>query len=50
LGLNPADYPVCEDVSNRVLSLPMFPELRVDEQEVVAKALGVALQSGLACV
>jgi dTDP-4-amino-4,6-dideoxygalactose transaminase len=45
LGLNPTDFPVCEDISNRVLSLPMFPELRPDEQDIVATALTNALNS-----
>ncbi len=45
LKLNPADFPVCEDISNRVLSLPMFPELTVQEQEQVAQALTNALQA-----
>lgn len=44
LQVNPADFPVCEDVSNRVLSLPMFPELRLDEQETVAQAVARALE------
>jgi dTDP-4-amino-4,6-dideoxygalactose transaminase len=44
LGLNPADYPVCERVSTQVFSLPMFPELRLDEQEAVVKALEQVLQ------
>jgi dTDP-4-amino-4,6-dideoxygalactose transaminase len=45
LGVNPNDFPVCEDISNRVLSLPMFPELRLDEQETVVQALTQALGS-----
>lgn len=44
LNLKPADFPICEDISDRVLSLPMFPELRVDEQEQVVKALSEALK------
>lgn len=44
LHLNPADFPVCEDISDRVLSLPMFPELRLDEQEQVVEALATALK------
>ncbi len=44
LNLNAADYPICETVSDRVLSLPMFPELRLDEQEQVVKALSEALK------
>ncbi|WP_303674396.1 DegT/DnrJ/EryC1/StrS family aminotransferase [Vampirovibrio chlorellavorus] len=45
LNLNPADFPVCEEISNRVLSLPMFPELRLDEQEQVVQALTAALKA-----
>lgn len=45
LNLDPKHYPVCEQLSNQVFSLPMFPELRLDEQEHVVKALSVALQS-----
>lgn len=44
LNLNASDYPICEDISDRVLSLPMFPELRLDEQEQVIKALSEALK------
>jgi dTDP-4-amino-4,6-dideoxygalactose transaminase len=45
LNINPADYPVCERVSAQVLSLPMFPELRPDEQRRVAQALGDAIRN-----
>ncbi len=44
LNLKASDFPVCEDISDRVLSLPMFPEMRLDEQEQVAKALTEALK------
>jgi len=43
LHLNPADYPTCEQVSDQVLSLPMFPELTASEQEQVADALNRVL-------
>lgn len=43
LNLSPSDYPVCDEISDRVLSLPMFPELRLDEQEQVVQALSQAL-------
>ncbi len=43
LNINPADFPVCERVSNQVLSLPMFPELYPEEQEAVANSLAQAL-------
>ena len=39
LHLNPADYPTCEQISDQVLSLPMFPELTAGEQQQVADAL-----------
>lgn len=45
LNLTPDDYPVCEAVSDCVLSLPMFPELRLDEQEQVVNALTEALKA-----
>lgn len=44
LNLNPTDFPVCEEISDRVLSLPMFPELRLDEQEQVVHALTAAIK------
>lgn len=44
LGFNPADYPICEKLSDRVLSLPMFPELMEDEQKQVVDALVQALK------
>ena len=50
LNCNPADYPVCEEVGDLVLSLPMFPELRLDEQEVVAEAFTKALAQQPAAV
>ena len=50
LKLNPSDYPVCERVSSQVFSLPMFPELRLDEQELVVKALEQALHQTVVSV
>jgi dTDP-4-amino-4,6-dideoxygalactose transaminase len=45
LNLNPADFPVCERVSDQVFSLPMFPELTQEEQQQVADALAQVLKS-----
>lgn len=45
LHLNAADYPVCERVSDQVLSLPMFPELTAEEQQQVADALAQVLKA-----
>jgi dTDP-4-amino-4,6-dideoxygalactose transaminase len=45
LGLNPAQFPVCDAMAQAVLSLPMFPELTDDEQQHVAKALTTCLHA-----
>ncbi len=37
LGYKPGDFPVAERAAAEILSLPMFPELRRDEQEYVVK-------------
>jgi len=38
LGHGPGDFPVAEDLAGRILSLPMFPELTVEEQARVVAA------------
>jgi dTDP-4-amino-4,6-dideoxygalactose transaminase len=43
LGYQAGDFPVTEEVSHQVLSLPMFPEITPEEQERVAYALKAAL-------
>ena len=43
LGYKPGDFPVTEEVSHQVLSIPMFPEITAAEQERVAYALKAAL-------
>ncbi len=43
LGLGAGSFPVAEEAARRILSLPMFPHLRIDQQERVADALGKAL-------
>ena len=43
LRLPAGSFPVTEIVSHEVLSLPMFPELTIDEQQRVAYALKDAL-------
>lgn len=45
LGYKPGDFPVTEEVSHQVLSIPMFPEITAEEQERVAYALKAALAS-----
>jgi dTDP-4-amino-4,6-dideoxygalactose transaminase len=39
LGYNKGDFPVTEDICDRVLSLPMFPELITEQQERVVSTL-----------
>jgi dTDP-4-amino-4,6-dideoxygalactose transaminase len=39
LGYRKGDLPVCEDISQRIFSLPMHPYLSVAEQESIAAAL-----------
>ncbi len=43
LGYKAGDFPVTEEVSHQVLSIPMFPEITAAEQERVAYALKAAL-------
>jgi dTDP-4-amino-4,6-dideoxygalactose transaminase len=43
LGYQPGDLPMTETASHQVLSLPMFPELRLEQQETVVAALKQAL-------
>ena len=43
LGYKVGDFPVTEEVSHQVLSIPMFPEITATEQERVAYALKAAL-------
>lgn len=38
LGHKPGDFPVAEALAGRILSLPMFPELTVEESQRVAQA------------
>ncbi len=39
LGFQPGQFPVTEQISHEVLSLPMFPELTIDQQQQVIYAL-----------
>jgi dTDP-4-amino-4,6-dideoxygalactose transaminase len=43
LGYQAGDFPVTEEISHQVLSLPMFPELSIEEQQRVVYALKEAL-------
>jgi dTDP-4-amino-4,6-dideoxygalactose transaminase len=39
LGYNPGDFPVAERIAEQLLSLPMFPQLRKQQQEQVVESL-----------
>lgn len=43
LGLGPGSFPVAEEASGRILSLPMHPHLTPDQQEHVVEALAASL-------
>jgi dTDP-4-amino-4,6-dideoxygalactose transaminase len=42
LGYQPGDFPVSEDISSRIFSLPMHPYLRAQDQERIAELLSKA--------
>ncbi len=46
LGYSEGDMPVAERVSSEVLSLPMFPELTEEEQNIVCDSIEEALKNG----
>lgn len=49
LGYEPGDFPVCEQIAGQILSLPMYPQLKREQQaqvvESVTKHLCLKLQS-----
>ncbi len=47
LGYKQGDFPVSERAAAEVLALPMYPELREDEQEAVVGAIGLFYRSSV---
>ena len=44
LNLRPGSFPVCERLSRQLLSLPIYPELTVEQIKLVASALRQSLK------
>lgn len=45
LGYGQGDFPVCERVSREIVSLPMFPQLKSDQQQKVVNAVARFVES-----
>ncbi len=43
LGYKKGDFPISEDASDRIFSIPMHPYLRLNEQQKIAKVIGDGL-------
>jgi hypothetical protein len=39
LGYQKGDFPICERAAREIVSLPMFPQLRADQQQRVVQAI-----------
>jgi dTDP-4-amino-4,6-dideoxygalactose transaminase len=48
LGYGPGDFPIAEAMAGRILSLPMFPQITVEQQEYVVERLAAAVVEGAA--
>jgi dTDP-4-amino-4,6-dideoxygalactose transaminase len=39
LGYREGDFPVCEQLATEIVSLPMFPQLKPEQQQKVVRAV-----------
>jgi len=46
LGYESGDFPTSEGIASKILSLPMYPQLTLDQQRQVANILGELLSAG----
>jgi dTDP-4-amino-4,6-dideoxygalactose transaminase len=45
LGYQEGDFPICERAAREIVSLPMFPQLRPDQQQRVVQAVAEFLEN-----
>jgi dTDP-4-amino-4,6-dideoxygalactose transaminase len=49
-GYQEGDFPICESVGGEIVSLPMFPQLKSDQQQRVVKAIAQFVESKVASI
>lgn len=50
LGYREGDFPICETVAREIVSLPMFPQLRPEQQQRVVQAVAEFLENKVTAV
>jgi len=46
LGYRLGQFPVAESAADRIISLPMFPHLKAEQQAVIVDVLRIAIATG----
>jgi dTDP-4-amino-4,6-dideoxygalactose transaminase len=44
-GHQEGDFPICEKIAREIVSLPMFPQLKADQQQRVVRAVAGFVES-----
>jgi dTDP-4-amino-4,6-dideoxygalactose transaminase len=47
-GHREGDFPICEKVAREIVSLPMFPQLKLDQQRRVVEAVAKLAEGKIA--
>jgi dTDP-4-amino-4,6-dideoxygalactose transaminase len=47
-GHQEGDFPICEKIAREIVSLPMFPQLKADQQQRVVKAVAGFVETKVA--